>query len=413
MRAKGKRTVQPGSSSLPRSSQPKIPKTTAPERPVVASYVSDFLKADMLHVFRQITGQHRVVPWVFTHKREGEARFPFPQKQLVVLPKPRLRWWRRFVSRQIEHAPWKLYRWELRHAILELTRSKAQLLHVYFGHTAVHLLPLIKAWPHPVVVSFHGADAGVDMDKPAHLAALREVFAEASLLQARSESLRQDLADLGAPLEKLRIQRTGIPLEEWAFAPRQPPPDGAWRILQSCRFIPKKGLDTTMRAFSLVLRQWPGSRLVLAGDGPMREDLEELAERLEIAHAVIFTGFLSQDELRKEVYASHAFVHPSRTGADGNREGIPNSMLEAMASGAPVVATRHGGIPEAITHGTSGLLVDENDHEALADSLIVLLHDRDHAHDLAIGGRAAVEKHFDRVRNIHHLEDTYLKLISH
>ncbi|HSI63792.1 MAG TPA: colanic acid biosynthesis glycosyltransferase WcaL, partial [Candidatus Saccharimonadia bacterium] len=139
-----------------------------PERstkPVVASYVSDFVKPDMLHVYRQITGQQRVTPWVFTHKREGEDRFPFQKKRLVVLPKPRLRWWRRFVSKNIQKAPWQLYRWELRHALLELTRADARLLHVYFGHTAIHLRPLLRAFPHPTVVSFHGADAGVDMGK--------------------------------------------------------------------------------------------------------------------------------------------------------------------------------------------------------------------------------------------------------
>lgn len=412
MRAKGKQ--HPALLHLLVSGQPSSKaqsrKTTA--RPVVASYVSDFVKPDMLHVFRQITGQQKVQPWVFTHNREEEDRFPFPKRQLVVLPKPRLRWWRRFVSRHIEHTPWRLYRWEVARAILELTRSEARMLHIYFGHTAVHLLPLIKAWPHPVVVSFHGADAGLDMDKPGHLASLREVFESATVIQARSDSLRNDLLKLGAPEKKMRLQRTGIPLEEWPFVQRQPPPDGVWRILQSCRFIDKKGLDTTMRAFALLVRQWPLAKLILAGDGPLRGELEALAERLEIAPSVVFTGFLNQDELRKEVYAAHAFLHPSRTSADGNREGIPNSMLEAMASGAPVVATRHGGIPEAIAHGRSGLLVNEEDYEAVADSLTVLLHDREHAHDLAEGGRQEIEKHFDRASNIRHLEDTYLKLIA-
>ena len=161
-------------------------------KPVVASYVSDFLKPDMLHVHRQITGLRAVTPWVMTHKRENAAQFPFPDKRLIVLPKPRLRWWRRFVSKQIKREPWQLFHWELRHALLELTRCEAKLLHIYFGHSAAHLRSLIKAWPHPVVVSFHGADAGVDLDKPGHLAALREVFQSATIVQARSQSLADE-----------------------------------------------------------------------------------------------------------------------------------------------------------------------------------------------------------------------------
>jgi colanic acid/amylovoran biosynthesis glycosyltransferase len=386
-----------------------------PERatkPVIASYVSDFVKPDMLHVYRQITGLQRVVPWVFTHKREGEDRFPFQKKRLVVLPKPRLRWWRRFVSKSVKREPWQLYGWELRHALLELVRADARLLHVYFGHTAIHLRPLLRAFPHPTVVSFHGADAGVDMGKNAHRAAMEEVFAVADQIQARSQSLADDLMKLGCPPEKLRVQRTGIPLEEWSFVPRTTPPDGAWRILQSCRFIAKKGLDLTLRAFAAAHREFPQAQLILAGDGPLKEELQKQAEKLGVAAAVTFTGFLSQDELRKHVYASHVFLHPSRTSKDGNREGIPNSMLEAMASGAPVIATQHGGIPEAVTDGESGLLVPEDDHEALAKALLSVLKDENLATKLGQGARKAVEEKFDRARNIRLLEDSYLELIE-
>ena len=71
-------------------------------KPAVASYVSDFLKPDMLHIHRQITGLQAVTPWVLTHKRENAAQFPFPEKRLIVLPKPRMRWWRRFIAKQIK-----------------------------------------------------------------------------------------------------------------------------------------------------------------------------------------------------------------------------------------------------------------------------------------------------------------------
>src|SRR5207247_10665757 len=98
--------------------------------------------------------------------------------------------------------------------------------------------------------------------------------------------------------------------------------------------------------------------------------VESSASALKVRHAVTFNGFLTQTARRREMYAAHVFAHPSRTTPDGNREGIPNALLEAMASGAPVVATWHGGIPEAVKDGRSGLLVAEGDHAAMAKALI-------------------------------------------
>ena len=100
--------------------------------------------------------------------------------------------------------------------------------------------------------------------------------------------------------------------------------------------------------------------------------MQSLARELQIDSAVDFVGFVSQEELRELLYSSHIFLHPSETGRDGNQEGVPNSMLEAMASGLPVFATRHGGIPEAVENKVSGILVNERDHRALADALIEL-----------------------------------------
>jgi colanic acid/amylovoran biosynthesis glycosyltransferase len=381
-------------------------------KPVVASYVSDFLKPDMLHVYRQITGLQRLDPWVLTHRRECADRFPFPAKRLVVLPKPRLRWWRRFVHKHISRTPWQIYRWELRRMLMEMSRAEARLLHVYFGHIAIHLLPLIKACPHPVIVSYHGADAGVDSEKAAYLFAMREVFQAATLIQCRSQSLANDLQALGCPSHKIEVQRTGVPLEEWPFEERRPPGSGEWRLLQSCRLIEKKGLDITLRALKEILRTKPRTELVIAGDGPLRSALESLASELGVAKNVRFTGFLRQEELRKEVYRSHIFIHPSRTSPDGNREGIPNSLLEAMASGAPVISTRHGGIPEAITNGESGMLVDENDHHSLAIAAHSLMAQPGRMVEIAEAARRSVEAKFNRKENSAQLEDCYLRLIE-
>ena len=95
------------------------------------------------------------------------------------------------------------------------------------------------------------------------------------------------------------------------------------------------------------------------------------ARKLHVGSAVSFCGFVSQDQLRNLYYSSHIYLHPSQMGSDGNQEGVPNSMLEAMATGLPVFATRHGGIPEVIDDGKNGTLVTERDAVALANALVI------------------------------------------
>src|SRR4051812_3429320 len=143
-------------------------------RPVVACYCATFLKPEMLHIYRQITSLKRVEPFVITQKREEADRYPFDQ--VAVVGKPATHFLRRFWFKQVRDAPWQLSQGEVKTLIALLERTNAQLLHVYFGHIAVHLLPLIRAWRKPAVVSFHGADVMVDLDKSAYRAATQQML---------------------------------------------------------------------------------------------------------------------------------------------------------------------------------------------------------------------------------------------
>ncbi len=375
-------------------------------RPVVASYCVDFLKADMQHIFRQVSDLRRWEARILTHRRENEALFPWPGKKLAVLPKHRLRFFRRLWHRQLLGRPVPPTLGEVKRFLYQCLRFDAKVLHVYFGHIAVQWLPVIKASPLPVVVSFHGADVGVGVDP----AALRGVFRHSALVLGRSQALLDDLAAHGCPPAKLRLQRTGVPLDFWSTpdAPRRrPPADGAWRFLQVCRFVEKKGLSTTLRAFATIRAAFPNSRLTLVGDGPARGALEALAARLGVAEAVDWPGFLAPEQIRALMHASHAFFHPSETTADGNREGVPNSLLEAMATGLPVFATRHGGIPEAVDDGVSGRLVGEKDADALAAVALEAMAPPDRLAGWGAAARSAVLERFERSAQTEVLERCY------
>jgi colanic acid/amylovoran biosynthesis glycosyltransferase len=379
-------------------------------KPVVASYCATFLKPEMLHIYRQITSLDRVQPIVIAQKRENADRFPF--SQLYLVRKSRVHFLRRFGYRQLRDAPWHVSPREVSALIRVLDRTQAQLLHIYFGHIAVHLLPMIRAWPRPSLVSFHGADAGVDLNKPAYLTATRKMLADVRRVLVRSESLRRALIEIGCAPEKIELQRTGIPLSEFPFRERSAPGNGEWRFVQVSRLIEKKGLKTTLRAFARFQEAFPNAKLVIAGEGPQENELTELARQFAIADAVNFAGFVSQPELRELFYASQGFLHPSETAADGNQEGVPNSMLEAMATGLPVFATRHGGIPEAVENGVNGILVAERDYESLGRALIDFAKAPEQIHLRGQAASSSVARQFDQTAQTRRLEEIYLREIA-
>lgn len=364
----------------------------------------------MLHIYRQITGLKRCAPVVITQKRENAERYPF--KDVKIVPKPRTHFLRRFWFRQLHDKPWQISDAELSKLLSVLNETSARLLHIYFGHIAVHLLPLIQAWKYPSVVSFHGADVMVDMDKPAYREATLKMLNAVTLVLVRSESLRRALVDLGSDPRKIEILRTGIPLEEFPFRERAVPNNREWRLVQAGRLIEKKGLPVTLRAFSTFLKQHPNATITIAGEGPLLPELQKFARELGVAGRVSFTGFISQEQLREIYYRSHVFLHPSQTGRDGNQEGIPNSMLEAMATGLPVFATEHGGIPEAIENGVSGMLVPECDAEALARALLNATQDPSFLSRIGRCGADAVRKKFDSQQQAQRLDEIYLKIVG-
>jgi glycosyltransferase involved in cell wall biosynthesis len=364
----------------------------------------------MLHIYRQIRALERFRPVVICQKRENGADFPL--EDVIVVPKPATHQLRRLWQKQLLGRPITIYRSEAQRLVEALEEISAAVLHVYFGHIGVHLLPLLEISPVPVVVSFHGADAQLDTQGEAFAASARRVLERAKLVLARSDSLLRRLEAFGCNPRKLRLHRTGLPLEEIDYHARTPPPTGAWRFVQACRLIEKKGLPTTLRAFAAFRQQFPASTLTIAGEGPMRAALGGMARELRILDHVKFTGFLSQPDLRALFDASHVFLHPSEVAGEGDQEGVPNSMLEAMASGLPIVATHHGGIPEAVEHETSGLLVQERDHRAMTAAMLRLAGDPALYEVMGAAASRKVRADFDLHKQTRILENLYAEVAT-
>jgi len=362
-----------------------------------------------LHIYRQIKALRGVDTFVVTKEVQNAERFPF--RNIEIVPKRRanllLHGWLKFVERR----PPIVYRGEFQTLDSLLKRHSVDLMHIYFGHTGVHLLPFIEQWDKPCVVSFHGADVAHKEDIKDYPAKLRRLFDAVPLVLARSQSLADRLIQFGCPPGKLRINRTGVPLNEFPFVDRQPPTDGKWRIVQACRLIPKKGVATSLRAFAIFKKDNPKAEFLIAGKGPLQPELEMLAAGLGIFKDVHFVGFLSQPELLELYAESHLFLHPSETSPNQDQEGVPNSVLEAMATGLPVAVTRHGGIPEAVEHGRTGLLVPEEDHIALANAMQKIIDSPGIFKQMGLRARAAVTDRFEQEAQIDQLESFYEEAI--
>ncbi len=355
----------------------------------------------MLHIHRHVTGLKAFRPLVIAQKCEGE----WPVERLEVVK--RSPW--RFLARGREKKtgePWQISSGEVRR--MRGLLGECELLHVFFGNVAVHLLPLLRECPVPIVVSFHGSDVAGSMISPGYAEAVRELFELAAVVPCRSEQLAERVAELGCPREKLRIMRTILP--DIPFETRRTPTDGKWRIVQAARLVPKKGLVTALKAFARFAGQYPEATFTIAGEGPMDEALQREAQQLGIAERVNFTGFLSQKALSALFASCHIFLHPSET-AQGDVEGVPNAMLEAMASGLPVVATHHGGIPEVIQDGANGLLCAERDAPAVAEALRRLVAAPTLYHRLSENASSSVREMFSAEGQIAAIEEIYQQAI--
>jgi colanic acid/amylovoran biosynthesis glycosyltransferase len=376
-------------------------------RPTVASYCTTFLKPEMLHIYRQIKGLRRYETFVICKERQSEDLYPMPDGGIEVAPGVKSNFLRRFWLKYIKHEPAIVYRGEYGVLAGLLNRREADLMHVYFGHTGVHLLPFIQRWPKPTVVSFHGMDVQTRAHDPSYEVRLRELLKASRLVLARSQSLLDRLLELDCPEDKVRMNRTGIPLDQFPTISRSWPENGAWHLVQACRLIEKKGLDDAIHAFAAFAKVHPQSQFTIAGEGPLLEPLKRLRDDLGLQNKIQFPGFVKGSALCDLFHSAHLFIHPSRMTADQNQEGVPNAMLEAMATGLPVVATLHGGIPEAVRNGVTGLLVPERDRAGLERSLHELTDSPALWERMGAAAALDVRENFESSEQIAKLEQAY------
>ena len=241
-----------------------------------------------------------------------------------------------------------------------------------YGTTGAVTVAACKQLGIPLIVHFHGYDAHVRATLEEHRETYPLMFAQAAAIIAVSRSMQRKLISLGAPAGKVHYNPYGIDCGAFGGAePGNAPP----LFIAVGRFVEKKAPEVTLRAFSQVHRRFSNAQLRMVGDGPLLEACKTLASSLGITDAVTFLGAQQHAFVQAEMRNARCFLQHSVEAASGDCEGTPLGILEAGASGLPVVSTRHAGIPDVVIEGETGFLVNEHDVEGMAEHMFRLLEE--------------------------------------
>ncbi|HMU13472.1 MAG: glycosyltransferase [Bacteroidetes bacterium] len=281
-----------------------------------------------------------------------------------------------------------------------LKKHRIDVVLAEYGPTGTAMVDVCERAGIPLVTHFHGIDAF-------HTRILKDNADYAQLCRAASavvvvsREMERQLSGLGCPREKLHYNCYGIEVDRFT------PADVARSsktFLAVGRFVDKKAPHLTLTAFAQAQARDPELRLVMAGDGPLWESTRSLAGALGVADAVEFPGVITQDQVAERMRTARAFVQHSVITRDNDHEGTPLSILEAMASGLPVVSTRHAGIPDVVEHEVHGLLCTEGDTRDMAEHMLRLGSEPLLAGRLGAAGRERVVREHqlgDSLRRLH------------
>ena len=269
-----------------------------------------------------------------------------------------------------------------------------------YGQTGLAVLNACLETSIPLVVHFHGFDA-FDQRVVDELGQYYpRLFEQSSSIVAASKSMRDRLVELGAPAGKISVNPYGVDTSLFMSAdtvPVQP------TFVSVGRFVDKKAPHLTLLSFKQALEQHANARLVMVGDGELLEACKQMAKALGISSSVQFLGVCNPSEIAVLLRSATAFVQHSIRTSYGDSESLGVVFLEAGASGLPVIATRHDGIPEVVLDGETGFLVEEGNIDEMAERMIRLIRNPDLAVKLGKAARERIFEQFNMEKSINNL----------
>jgi colanic acid/amylovoran biosynthesis glycosyltransferase len=301
-----------------------------------------------------------------------------------------------------------------RRAYSQVREARANLLHAHFALDGATALPLRSHLNIPLVVTLHGYDVTTrdeafrkTMGGRLYLAKRKQLWQQASLFLCVSQFIRKKAIEAGFPEKKLAVHYIGIDRSLFKYVSHQTPRKS---VLFVGRLVEKKGCSYLLNAMADVQKRHPDAELIVVGMGPQQPSLAEQAKRLSIS--CTFMGAQPQSTIHRLLQSARVFCVPSVTATNGDSEGLGMVFAEAQAMGVPVVSFEHGGIPEVVRHGETGLLAPEGDTAVLGRYIERLITDDQLWNEYSRAGVAWVQRQFDLETQTGELEKIYERVAA-
>ncbi|WP_018921456.1 glycosyltransferase [Salsuginibacillus kocurii] len=291
-----------------------------------------------------------------------------------------------------------------------VNNKNISLMHAHHGQLGILLLPFKDKTNLPLVTSIRGADATLSEGRLGYYEHMKMLFEKGERFFPVCQFLADRINAWGCPSEKIQVLYGGVDLSQFTYRP--PQMRESQNILSMGRLVEKKGHHVLMQAFAKIRDKFPKATLTIIGRGDLEEPLHSLATQLNLGDSFRLLKQIPKAQVHEEMAQADLFCAASLEASDGNVEGIPNTVKEAMATGLPVVSTTHGGIPELVTNHEDGVLVEENNVNQLAEALEYMLKNKHLWEQFTTAARQTVEQNFDQTRQLQEQARLYDELLG-